>query len=35
MCYVFHSLSHNHVLNPGDKIALATLIFTPYLQIPA
>lgn len=34
MCYVFHSLSHNRVLNPGDKIALATPIFTPYLQIP-
>lgn len=34
MCYIFHSLSHNHVLKPGDKIALATPIFTPYLQIP-
>ena len=34
MCYIFHSLSHNHVLSPGDKIALATPIFTPYLQIP-
>lgn len=34
MCYIFHSLSHNHLLNPGDKIAIATPIFTPYLQIP-
>lgn len=34
MCYVFQSLSHNHVLEPGDKIAIATPIFTPYLQIP-
>lgn len=34
MSYVFHSLSHNHVLKPGDKIAIATPIFTPYLQIP-
>ncbi len=34
MCYVFQSLNHNRVLNPGDKIAIATPIFTPYLQIP-
>lgn len=34
MCYIFHSLSHNRLLNPGDKIAIATPIFTPYLQIP-
>ena len=34
MCYVFHSLSHNRVLNPGDHIAIAAPIFTPYLQIP-
>ena len=34
MCYIFHSLSHNKVLSPGDKIAIATPIFTPYLQIP-
>ncbi len=34
MCYIFHSLSHNKVLKPGDKIAIATPIFTPYLQIP-
>lgn len=35
MCYVFQSLSHNKVLNPGDKIAIATPIFTPYLEIPS
>ena len=29
ICYIFHSLSHNHVLKPGDQIALATPIFTP------
>ncbi len=34
MCYIFHTLSHNKLLNPGDKIAIATPIFTPYLQIP-
>jgi len=34
MSYLFHSLSHNKVLQPGDKIAIATPIFTPYLQIP-
>lgn len=32
--YLFHSFNHNHVLNAGDKIAIATPIFTPYLQIP-
>ena len=34
MTYVFQSLSHNRVLKPGDKIAVGTPIFTPYLQIP-
>ncbi|ADX70881.1 Bifunctional aspartate aminotransferase and L-aspartate beta-decarboxylase [Lactobacillus helveticus] len=32
--YAFHSLSENHLLKPGDKIAINTPIFTPYLQIP-
>ncbi|MDO4538554.1 MAG: bifunctional aspartate transaminase/aspartate 4-decarboxylase [Coriobacteriales bacterium] len=32
--YIFHTLSHNKLLNAGDKIAIATPIFTPYLQIP-
>lgn len=34
MCYVFNSLKANHLLNPGDKIALLTPCFTPYLEIP-
>ena len=34
MVYIFDSLSHNHLLRPGDRIAIATPIFTPYLQIP-
>ncbi len=34
MCYIFSSLTHNRVLKPGDKIAIGTPIFTPYLQIP-
>ncbi|NKZ23581.1 bifunctional aspartate transaminase/aspartate 4-decarboxylase [Weissella fabalis] len=32
--YIFNSLRVNHLLNPGDKIAVSTPIFTPYLQIP-
>ncbi|MGX5378076.1 bifunctional aspartate transaminase/aspartate 4-decarboxylase [Ligilactobacillus sp. LYQ135] len=32
--YLFHSLAENHLINPGDKIAINTPIFTPYLQIP-
>lgn len=34
MCYIFNSLSENKLLHPGDKIALGTPIFTPYLEIP-
>ena len=34
MCYLFDSLVHNHLLHKGDKIALMTPIFTPYLEIP-
>lgn len=34
MCYIFDSLEKNHLLNKGDKIALMTPIFTPYLEIP-
>lgn len=34
MCYIFDSLVRNSLLNPGDKIALMTPIFTPYLEIP-
>lgn len=34
MCYTFDSLKANHLLNKGDKIALFTPVFTPYLEIP-
>lgn len=34
MAYVFRTLRENHLLAAGDKIALATPIFTPYLHIP-
>lgn len=34
MCYVFDSLEVNHLLKRGDKIALMTPIFTPYIEIP-
>ncbi len=32
--YIFNTLEENFLLNPGDKIALGTPIFTPYLEIP-
>lgn len=34
MCYAFTSLKQNFLLNEGDKIALFTPCFTPYLEIP-
>ncbi|NQT90246.1 MAG: bifunctional aspartate transaminase/aspartate 4-decarboxylase [Candidatus Omnitrophica bacterium] len=34
MDYIFTSLMENHLLHKGDKIALGTPIFTPYLEIP-
>lgn len=34
MTYIFHTLNHNRLLKPGDKIAISTPIFTPYLEIP-
>ena len=34
MSYVFSSLAVNGLLVPGDRIALATPIFSPYLEIP-
>ena len=34
MAYLFESLKANHILNPGDKVALAVPIFSPYLEIP-
>lgn len=34
MSYIFNSLIENKLLHKGDKIALGTPIFTPYLEIP-
>lgn len=34
MCYIFDSLMANGLVQRGDKIALATPTFTPYLEIP-
>ncbi|MBK1810062.1 aspartate 4-decarboxylase [Clostridium sp. YIM B02505] len=34
MCYIFDSLIANELLTRGDRIALMTPIFTPYLEIP-
>jgi aspartate 4-decarboxylase len=33
MCYIFKSLKANRLLHPGDTIALATPIFTPYIEM--
>ncbi len=34
MAYVFASLKANELVRPGDAVAIATPVFTPYLQIP-
>jgi aspartate 4-decarboxylase len=34
MCYIFDSLIANHLLAPGDKIAVMVPIFPPYVEIP-
>lgn len=34
MAYLFYSLKCNFLVNPGDRMALMTPIFTPYLEIP-
>ena len=34
MAYIFHSLKENRLIKPGDRIALGSPIFTPYLEIP-
>lgn len=34
MCYVFDSLQANHLLNKGDKLAILTPVFSPYIEIP-
>jgi aspartate 4-decarboxylase len=34
MTYIFNTLKENYLIKEGDKIALGTPIFTPYLEIP-
>jgi aspartate 4-decarboxylase len=34
MTYMFQTLRSNQLIHPGDKIAIATPIFSPYLEIP-
>jgi aspartate 4-decarboxylase len=34
MTYIFQTLRENKLIKPGDKIAIATPIFSPYLEIP-
>lgn len=34
ICYIFNSLKKNGLIQEGDRIAINTPIFTPYLQIP-
>ena len=34
MCYIFDTLRSNNLLFKGDKIAIMTPVFTPYLEIP-
>ncbi len=34
MVYMFNSLKENFLMKPGDKMALLTPCFTPYLEIP-
>ena len=35
MTYIFQTLKANQLIAPGDRIAIATPIFSPYLEIPA
>jgi aspartate 4-decarboxylase len=32
--YIFNSLRQNHLIAPGDTIAIGTPIFAPYIEIP-
>ncbi|MGI9521167.1 MAG: bifunctional aspartate transaminase/aspartate 4-decarboxylase [Hyphomicrobiaceae bacterium] len=34
MTYIFQTLHFNGLIGPGDKVALGTPIFAPYLEIP-
>lgn len=34
MAYIFNSLKENKIIKNGDRIAIGSPIFTPYLEIP-
>lgn len=34
MAYIFNSMRENKLIAPGDKIAIGSPVFTPYLEIP-
>ena len=34
MVYIFQTLGANRLISPGDKVAIATPIFSPYIEIP-
>jgi aspartate 4-decarboxylase len=34
MTYIFNTMRENHLIKPGDTIALGSPIFTPYIEIP-
>lgn len=34
MCYIFDTMKQNFLLKKGDKLALLTPCFTPYIEIP-
>lgn len=34
MAYIFRTLQENRLIRRGDRIAIATPVFTPYLEIP-
>lgn len=34
MCYIFDTLMQNYLIKRGDRIALLTPTFTPYIEIP-
>jgi aspartate 4-decarboxylase len=34
MAYIFNSLKENKIISTGDRIAIGSPIFTPYLEIP-
>lgn len=34
MIYIFNSLKENKILNSGDRVAIVTPIFSPYIELP-